>query len=43
VNSVVVPSIIKVVLEEAVKRIARKVAESKRLSNSEIVGSCVRH
>ena len=42
-NGVVMPSIIEVVLEEAIKRIAKKVAESKRLSNSEIAGSYVRH
>ena len=37
VSSIVVPSIISAVLEEAVKRIAKKVAEGKRLSDSEIV------
>ena len=36
-NSVVVPSIISAVLEEAVKRIAKKVAEGKRLSDSEVM------
>ena len=36
-SSVVVPSIVSAVLEEAVKRIAKKVAEGKKLSNSEVM------
>ena len=35
-GGVVVPSIISAVLEEAIKRIAKKVAEGKKLSDSEV-------
>jgi len=37
VGGVVVPSIISAVLEEAVKRIAKKVAKGKKLSDSEVM------
>ena len=36
-SSVVVPSIVSAVLDEAVRRIAKKVAEGKRLSDSEVM------